>query len=146
MDDNLKRKILNIYTEFKTVYGPYTRKEDGRNIVILYDGKKRSARQFAKVKLEAKLGRKLNEDEEVDHVNDIITDDRVFNLQILSPFDNRSKSAKKYSDKEMTGHCPQCNISFPKNYITQEFCSKSCSSKYNFGNLGEIMGLGRPLY
>ncbi len=84
-------RILELYPEFHTVYGPYIRK-DGRKIVILYDGRKRSARQLAKVKLEVKLGRRLYWDEEVDHIDEDPTNDKFSNLQALTKSENASKS------------------------------------------------------
>lgn len=76
-----------------TVYGPYTRKSDGRRIVVIYDGVNRTGKLYAKVKLEIKLGRRLSRYEEVDHVDEDFTNDRFSNLQLLSPTANRSKSA-----------------------------------------------------
>jgi hypothetical protein len=86
-----KRQILKLYTEFHTVYGKYKRK-DGRKIVILYNGEKRSARQYAKVKLEIKIKRRLRKNEEVDHKDNNFRNDKFSNLQVLTGSQNRRKS------------------------------------------------------
>lgn len=92
MEETEKSKILGLYPEFKDIYGPYSRK-DGRRIVILYDGDRRSARQLAKVRLEVALGRRLVGRETVDHVDEDFRNDDPSNLQLLSRSENSRKSS-----------------------------------------------------
>lgn len=113
------------------IYGPYIRKQDGRKIVILYDGKKRSARLYAKYLLEKYLNRKLLKGEEVDHIDGDITNDSIGNLRAISGTLNRVlANLRKYGSKETTS-CLYCkkHISFSKSRKRQ-FCSNSCKSKH----------------
>lgn len=93
----LRMQILKLYPRYHTVYGPYLRKNDNRKIIILYDGNKRSARLLAKVKLEVKLGRRLTKNETVDHKDEISTNDKFSNLQVLSRRKNIQKGYRKGS-------------------------------------------------
>lgn len=141
-EKELKRKILALYTEFNNVYGPYVRKSDGRKIVILYDGQKRSARQLAKVKLEVKLERRLTEKEEVDHIDGNALNDKYRNLRCVSSTKNRQLAVeKKYGKitniKIKCGFCGGYLTVARRKYKeikeTKRFCSNSCKSRY-FGS------------
>jgi hypothetical protein len=96
-NNDIKDKILNLYPEFNNIYGPYKRKSDDRKIVILSDGDKKTARQYAKVLLEVKLGRRLKNDEVVDHIDEDPTNDEITNLQLLTHSENAKK--KSYTRK-----------------------------------------------
>lgn len=75
------------------VYGPYTRK-DGRKHVIIYDTETQSRRtvSYPRYLMEQHLGRELLPEEQVDHINEDFTDDRIENLQLLSRAENNRKS------------------------------------------------------
>ena len=126
----IARTILELYPNFHTVYGPYTRK-DGREIVILYDGKRRSARQYARVLLEVKLKRRLTERETVDHIDGNFNNNEISNLQVLSRVENAAKSAVV---KVVRGRCDTCGKTFTlsKNQRNKradnkrKFCSAEC--------------------
>ena len=139
--DIIKEKALLLYPEFHTVYGPYYRKEDNRSILIFYDGVRRSAKQYAKIKLEIKLGRKLTKNEEVDHIDGNVQNDRFSNLQALSSFANKSKAAKKYTEKDFIGKCPHCSKVFIKKDIRITFCSKRCSSSFYASKKNGMFGI-----
>lgn len=143
MNRELKQKILALYTEFKDVYGPYIRKNDNREIVILYDGQKRSARQLAKILLEVKLGRLLNINfETVDHKDGNCTNNSIDNLQILERGVNAKKEALHIIP--ILAKCIYCKKDFylSVNQRNTEnkagpFCSKQCSGLY-----GKIIQMG----
>lgn len=99
MDKKEKQSILELYPEYTQVTGPYVRKSDRRAIVALTGHKKTTTRQLAKVRLEVKLGRRLQNDETVDHKDEDHTNDDPNNLQLLTKSDNSRKSAigNKYS-------------------------------------------------
>jgi len=64
MNSKLKQKILKLYKNYSTVYGPYIRKSDNRAIITLSalsgeKKKKRKTHLLARFKLEVKLKRKL---------------------------------------------------------------------------------------
>jgi hypothetical protein len=88
-----------LYGQGYKVYGPYKRKQDGRKIVIVYDGLTRIAKQYAKVKLEIKLGRLLSSKDEVDHIDGRKNNDRFSNLQLLTGTKNRQKQFKEGNGK-----------------------------------------------
>ena len=119
------------------VYGPYTRK-DGRAVVIHYDGTTRRTQSYPRYLMEEFLGRDLNEWEHVDHISNDCTDNRIENLQILTPAENTRKSAK---GAEMAlFNCPVCALDFyysmrqyRSNQLTQgkagPYCSRQCAGK-----------------
>lgn len=126
----------------KEVYGPYTRKSDGRQIVVLYylDGTKTS-RSYPKYLKELELDRELDQDlETIDHKDRDHTNNDESNIQILSRADNSAKSAKRR--KTIFAECPCCAIIFELSRSqvsnrqcgrtkTPPFCSRSCSGKVN---------------
>ena len=87
-----------VYSEYDKVYGPYTR-SDGRKHVVLVshneDGsiKKKITVSYPKYLMEKKLNRYLVDDETVDHINEDKTFDEHHNLQILPRAENARKSA-----------------------------------------------------
>ncbi len=96
--------------------------------------------------MEKKLERKLDPDEHVDHIDEDKTNDAIDNLQLLSPSENSSKTARKrfkITWYEFT--CPFCSKSARKNFRDVKhnwkmgkqgpFCSKSCASKYQAKSL-----------
>ena len=90
--------ILVLYPEYTVVLGPYLRK-DGRKHIVLNNsyapkftkGKTKTI-SYPKVLMEIKLGRRLLENETVDHIDEDISNDRYSNLQILTRQQNAAKS------------------------------------------------------
>lgn len=113
------------------VYGPYTRK-DGRKHVILYDGVTRKTVSYPKWLMEQHLGRKLGDWEEVDHINEDYTDDRIENFQILTKPQNIKKS--KYKQRPELC-CVWCGKNFTRKRFedkrakTGPYCTRTCSGK-----------------
>jgi Domain of unknown function (DUF5052)/HNH endonuclease len=91
------------------VYGPY-RRADGRQHVIHYDTStgKRTTQSYPRYLMEQFLGRELEEYEQVDHVNEDCTDDRIENFQLTSQLENNRKNTKHRRDS--------CNISNTNHY------------------------------
>lgn len=123
------------------VFGPYTRK-DGRKHVILYElNKVRRTVSYPKFLLEQKLGIQLNKNETVDHINNDYTNDDFSNLQVLTRADNIRKSNIA---KIINVSCGWCGNNFTlllrvykyritnKNKSKRVFCSVSCGSKYQY--------------
>ena len=73
------------------IYGPYTRKDGRKHIVLRKDGKLQTI-SYPRFLLEEKLGRKLLPEETVDHIDEDISNDDPSNLQILSRAENSRKS------------------------------------------------------
>lgn len=109
--DSISAPGLTIYAEGGNVFGKLGREigtvSKGRVCVSAsVDGKiKRFYR--SRLVMEAILGRKLRADEEVDHINNITTDDRIENLRIVDRKSNmnnpltkalrKNKSPKRHS-------------------------------------------------
>lgn len=119
------------------VYGPYTRK-DGRKHVVHYDGTHRRTQSYPRYLMENYLGRALNDWEQVDHINNDHTDDRIENLQILTQLANIRKSSKEAETMWFT--CPNCTVKFeiPARYFRNNqlkqgrvgpYCSKKCAGQ-----------------
>lgn len=122
-----------MYGEEWNAYGPYISNQDGRARIVLYDGKKRKTRQYAKILIEIKLGRLLNDTETVDHIDEDKTNDDVDNLQILTKEENSFKSSIKVLYPIV--NCVWCNKSFRlrKDQLKKSsgpFCGKTCTGKF----------------
>lgn len=91
---------------------------------------------YAKYILSVKLGRILNSEEEVDHINGDKTDDRTENLQILTRAQHKEKTLSETPIAAMTVIiCKMCekefetltkNIKFKLEKNKHIFCSRSC--------------------
>lgn len=119
------------------VYGPYTRK-DGRKHVIHYENGKRRTQSYPRYLMEQHLGRALETQEQVDHINNDKTDNRIENLQLLTVAENNRKSASIELPYYFT--CPVCNKEaeipygqFKANQLRQgkagPYCSRNCAGK-----------------
>lgn len=109
-----------------------------------YAGKTYIGNRYAyehRLLMEEKIGRLLDRKEVVDHVNGNKLDNRVENLQILSPVLHGKKHAKYAIPFKFI--CPQCgkekiiadrNRKFRKktNKMKLIFCSRSCATTYQF--------------
>lgn len=120
---------LALYSEYKKIYGPYTR-ADGRKIVILYDGNKRTARQYAKLILEVKLGRRLVGDETVDHIDGDFTNDDPANLRAIPLRENAGQASAKAPVIVSCGYCGE-DFALSKDQRSRRAANKSkyCSRK-----------------
>lgn len=138
LSDKEKEEILKLYPEFNSIK-EYPISKDGRIRVGFRNSKTKAMtfRQRGKVLLEMKLGRRLVENETVDHDdNDKINDD-VSNLKILSREENASKGALKRVIETIP--CFQCGVSVKptKDQVNNRamgkagpFCSRHCSGLY----------------
>jgi len=95
----------------------------------------RTSTSYARYLMSCHLGRYLDEDEHVDHINEDPLDDRVENLQILTLKENHSKSKPKHLADI---RCPICKKIFTRRW-SQTFiqkkdkpyqtCSRTCGGK-----------------
>ena len=90
---SFEKDFHKLYGANLVVYGPYKRKQDGRRIVVIYDGTRRTTKLYAKVKLEIKIGHILSKDETVDHIDKNPFNDKFSNLRMLSREKNARRSA-----------------------------------------------------
>ena len=123
------------------VYGPYSRKQDKRKVVVLRlaDGKL-TTKSYARFLYEQENGLISSPDITVDHIDEDETNDVISNFQLLTRVDNIKKSTKK--PEIFKGVCPMCNEPFEKfmrnvkgNQVKQgkagPFCSRSCAGRFN---------------
>lgn len=144
MDYELKERIKVLYGCIN-VFGPYLESYSGRNILTieLPNGNLRK-RMYARVLMAVKLGRLLDRNETVDHINELRTDDRIENLQLLSQSANSKKhTLLRYAHNTLTIKCQFCDKEFSdklsqipiaiggtnKKY-KHKFCSRKCRSDY----------------
>lgn len=120
------------------VYGPYTSKKDGRQRVVLYDGKTRKTVSYPKYLVEQLLGITLKPNETVDHIDDNFTNNDPSNLRIITRSKHGKEDHKLIHPIELI--CIWCKTKHTQNYSDVKgnvkqgkagpFCSKSCSGKY----------------
>jgi YHS domain-containing protein len=89
--------------------------------------------------MEQHLGRRLEDWEQIDHIDNDFTNNNLDNLQILSVADNNRKSAKPA--EEVTFTCPVCGTIITKSASKAKhnrkqgkagpFCSRSCAGKFS---------------
>jgi hypothetical protein len=127
------------------VNGPYvhsTGELKGRRYVnITRDDRSRTTQLYSNYLMEQKLGRKLDFDETVDHIDNDPTNDNLSNLQILS---RSANAAKWHVDTGNTIEyvmldCLHCGEEFQKEARNERrrikqnkrgpYCGKSCAGK-----------------
>lgn len=102
------------------------------------NGPKRKTISYARYLMATHLGRELTKDEQVDHINDDKTDDRIENLQILTLAENNKKEALRHYKTAIKIKCPWCGKIFYKkkaNFFTSiggyyTTCSPKCSRAF----------------
>lgn len=133
-------KIIKVAKlSYKKVFGPYTKK-DGRKIVIVVErnGKRRTV-SYPKWILEKHLGRKLKIDETVDHWDSDFNNNSIENLKIFPRDVHSANDTRRVKMVDLT--CDWCNKSFQRSpRILRDkskkgargvFCSRSCAGKYS---------------
>jgi hypothetical protein len=123
------------------VYGPYERPSGRKFVVIVYEDGTRTTQQYARFLMERDLGRKLTDDEEVDHIDRDHTNDDIFNLRVVSKEQHKLDDQKRLIPVEWK--CPLCEEKFvldvkAENDAFQKrkqgkagpFCSKQCAGRY----------------
>lgn len=118
---------------------------DGRTRVDLYNTEEnRTTISFARYLISIHVGRELDEQEEVDHINNDKTDDRLDNLQLLSKEKHMLKTISTRAGRKYCSiKCPHCRSVFtrPHNYTMGcknrgklKFCSRSCGVSFSKRN------------
>lgn len=128
-----------MYDNYK-VYGPYNRSDD-REHVVLIDGDNRKTISYPKFLLEQHIGRKLESDEVVHHLDGDKTNNDLDNLVVRDREDHSFDHAKKLAPQSFV--CPMCGETFTlrgkKLYEAKfnrergkagPFCSNKCVGLY----------------
>jgi hypothetical protein len=125
--------ISRVYNGIHTVYGPYNNSTDGRYRVVLYDGSRRITRQYSKLKMEIKLGRRLGFNETVAHLDDNFHNDRYSNLRVIGRIKHVKLDVIRVKRKKL--NCIWCDKLFrPTNDQNRRkagpFCGRLCTGQY----------------
>ena len=121
---------MSVYEGFR-VYGPYTRKSDGRQIIRLRTINKpyiMKTVSYPKYIVETHLDRTLKPDEVVDHIDGDFLNNDLSNLRIV----DRSTHTKSHQNLKVTQHktCVVCGKEFQSKSGKRITCgSKSCAGK-----------------
>lgn len=123
------------------VHGPYKRKTDGRQIVILieHNGKRRTV-SYPKWLMECQLGRKLDPNlETVDHIDSDIDNNDLSNLRLVPREEHSADDTRRVKPVKFT--CAWCDKEFErsprlirdkaKKNKAGPFCSRACAGKYS---------------
>jgi hypothetical protein len=129
------------YSDNFKVWGPYIRKEDGRQIVIVLekDGTKRTV-SYPKWLMECHLGRRLDPNEEtVDHIDSNFDNNDLDNLRLMPRKEHSADDTRRV--KNLKFNCAGCKNEFERSprLIRDKsnkgkagpFCSRSCAGKYS---------------
>lgn len=114
---------------------------EGRKTVILYNShSNRSSTSYARYIVSVSLGRYLNSEEHVDHINNGKTNDILENLQILTLSENNKKESKRRGRILVEIECPVCKSIFTRRKGSTQLvdcfkgkvtcCSKECSNDF----------------
>lgn len=119
------------------IYGPYLRKDGRKHIVIVHDDGLKQTQSYPRYLMEQHLGRRLLDNETVDHINEDFTDDRLENLQLLARDENAAKSMSFRPAKMFKFNCPMCGkeAEKPLRVVRRNqalgksgpYCSKQCA-------------------
>ncbi|TDB90919.1 HNH endonuclease [Actinomadura sp. KC216] len=126
------------------VNGPYVHNSGplaGRRYVVLTDNGKRTTKLYSRHLMEQHLGRVLDTDETVDHIDEDKTNDDLSNLAVLTRSENAKKSAAlRLSVEWYEFICPVCETPSKKEARKVRhnrkqgkagpFCGRSCAGKY----------------
>lgn len=125
-------KIKSVYTSKDGRQRAYYTDDNGKHHVVSYP----------RLLVEQSLGIELNDDEDIHHIDEDVTNNSLDNLQIIKHGDHQKMHSQKYFDKEMI--CDVCGKPFIWTAKRQSFyyidlkrgrkriisCSNKCSSKY----------------
>lgn len=134
-------EIFALLSEADKVYGPYSRKSDGRQHVVVVDENDcRRTVSYPKYLLEQHLGRTLDpETETVDHWDTDINNNDFENLRLVPRSQHSGDDTRRV--KMLDLECAMCKKHFErsprlvrdksKKGKVSQFCSRQCAGKYS---------------
>lgn len=122
------------------IYGPYKRRDGRSHIIVINDHGARYTQSYPRYLMEQHLNRRLEDWEEVDHINDDVSDNRIENLQLLTKAENIRKSI--IPAELITFICPECGKKATKSAAIVRhnqgtynrkgpYCSRNCAGRAN---------------
>jgi len=144
LDELDLKRILKLYPEYDYAFGPYVHNQTGRKIIRLATKAIRTI-PYPRALMEIHLGRRLEKDETVDHIDGNFNNNHLSNLQLLSQSEHSKMDNRRvlYISPII---CPMCGTEFTpsnkringkKDYDlkrakrkTPFFCSRKCVGKY----------------
>lgn len=128
--------LINLEMPFSNDWkkGYLVTNSEQRKTVILYNSNSdRSSISYARYLMTVHIGRYLNKNEQVDHIDNDKTHDTLENLQILTPRENIIKSSSKTLHDFICGWCDTAfqleSRQMHKSRKLPPCCSRSCSAK-----------------
>ena len=147
MAKSVDAKVFGSMINFQMVYenvikvrGPYQGKDNRFRIMLIYNDKSSKIISYPRYIMEKHLGRYLEKDEQVDHIDGNPSNNDISNLQILKFKEHQKLDALRNEDIEVS--CTYCEKKFiiSGNKINDRnrkdrhqsgyFCSRTCSGKY----------------
>ena len=128
-----------MYENYK-IYGPYLAKDGRLRIIGVDENDKKHTISYPKYLLEKHLGRYLERDEQIDHIDEDPLNNELNNLQILKFKQHQKLDVKR--NRDIVVNCTYCgkefiipgNKVYARNRIDRHqsgyFCSRACSGKY----------------
>ena len=118
------------------LYIIHHRKENRRmaNLISKNDSKSRTTISYARYLMSVHSKRLLNKEEHVDHIDNDKMNDSLYNLQILSPRENKSKQEMHNSivnPKFVCLKCSSCGILFDYPARNHRFYSKQGQQRFH---------------
>ena len=123
---------------FYRITGPYNRPDGRKHMVAYKRDNSKTTISYPKYLMECHLGRLLNNNETVDHIDRDKTNDDLTNLQVIDRSMHAKLDAKRALPEKV--NCPICQKLFRPNKdqrnkrsqsISGPFCSRSCAGKHN---------------
>ena len=124
------------------LYGPYKMETGRLYVTIRYDDGRQRTVSYPKFLVEEQLGRKLADNEEVDHIDRDFTNNDPENLQVLDKITHLRLDALRLRPVKFT--CPICKKTFQRSgkrlrriYERKRkehagpFCSRKCAGIYS---------------
>jgi endogenous inhibitor of DNA gyrase (YacG/DUF329 family) len=134
-----KTDALMLYPEYDTVYGPYVGPDERKRVVFKKSGARTNITttvSYPKLLKEIELGRRLSDNETVDHDDRDKKNDDPSNLKILDRSNHASLDARRVKVEPIP--CPICDFVFVPNINQRNistkagpFCSKRCAGIYS---------------
>ena len=121
--------------------------ENRKTIILFNSSDDRSSTSYARYLVSTSLGRYLEIDEHVDHIDHDKTNDVLENLQILKPQENALKESRRKGRLLVEIKCPECGKIFTRrkgntqavscNSGRVTCCSSVCSRLFKQRNLSK---------